>query len=676
MKAIILAGGFGTRLKDIIGDVPKPMASIVGKPFLEHQIRFLKDGSVSDIILAVHYMSDKIKSYFGAGHRWGVEVTYSEEEIPLGTGGAIKNAQKYVDGTFFVLNGDTYSKLDLTKFVEFHRSRKSNFTIGLASSKNPLHYGSVILEGDKIIDFSEKKDVKSTLINRGIYIFDPKIFDYIEKNKNVSLEKQIFPQLAKEGLLFGYECGAYFMDIGRPETYQKFKSDMLENTFLTKWNKVRDAIGKIHANELDLVLVIDNEEKLSGVLTDRIIKRYILKGGSLDDRVEEAMISDPVVANVNDDSQKRSKLLLSGINHLPIVDNLGKIVDVDFRVEHIKTEKYPIVRGRSPLRISFAGGGTDLSYFFEKYGGVVISATIDKYCHATVIKRADSKIIIKSDVGEETVFGSKDKLAYDGRFDLVKAVISNVNPEYGLEIYLRNDVLPGMGLGSSASLAVLLIKILSSLNNSNYDDYTLAELAYKVEREELKIIGGWQDQYAAARGGFNFMEFKKDGNLIYPLGPKEEIINELNERLLLCNVGRPHFSGEIHKKQEEAFNKNEDKFVSQLNELKNIAVKIKDCLLTNRLDEIGRLLHESWEIKKKLSENTNQNIDELYTIGLKNGACGGKLLGAGNGGYLLFYHEPKKRNQLTRALIDKGGGILDFNFEFKGTQVWLASHNV
>src|SRR3989338_1933603 len=148
MKALIRVGGFGTRLKSVSGDVPKPMVPIAGKPFLEHQINFLKDQGVNEIILAVHHMSNKIKSYFGSGLRWNVDITYSEEDIPLGTAGAIKNAQKYINDTFIVLNGDSFSNINIKEMIEFHKIKKGIGSISLISNQNPDQYGSVVLNDD------------------------------------------------------------------------------------------------------------------------------------------------------------------------------------------------------------------------------------------------------------------------------------------------------------------------------------------------------------------------------------------------------------------------------------------------------------------------------------------------------------------------------------------------
>jgi len=364
-------------------------------------------------------------------------------------------------------------------------------------------------------------------------------------------------------------------------------------------------------------------------------------------------------------------MLLGGVRHLPVLDELGRIVDVKFRLEELKTGKFPVVKGKAPLRISFAGGGTDISYFFEKYGGVVINATIDKYCRATAVKRADHKIIINSDIDGEFEINSKKDIEYNGKFDLIKALIKLMDPNFGFEIYIHSDLPPGRGLGSSATFAVLIASILNHFMEKKYDDYKIAEIAYKAEHQELGIKGGWQDQYAAVTGGFNFMEFTKDKTIIYPLKLREKVINELNHHLLLCYVGKSHFSGDLHEKQEENFREKEKELLENLKNLKVKAIEIKDSLLTNNIKKIGHTLNESWENKRKLSANiSNPKIDELYGVGLKNGAYGGKLLGAGGGGYILFFYFPKKRNQLVKALENSGGEIMNFNFDFNGTQVW------
>ena len=251
-----------------------------------------------------------------------------------------------------------------------------------------------------------------------------------------------------------------------------------------------------------------------------------------------------------------------------------------------------------------------------------------------------------------------------------------MKPNFGFELYLHNDIPPGRGLGSSASFSVLLIKMISNLMNLNYDDYKIAEIAFKAETEELGIRGGWQDQYASVTGGFNYIEFSKDRNIIYPLRLKQEVMDELNNHLLLCYVGSSHFSGELQDSLTESIIQNEVEKIESLKNLKNLAVKIKDSLLTNNLENLGALLHESWEEKRKSNKKaTNPNIDKLYNLGLENGAIGGKLLGSGSGGYILFFCKPEKRNALVKSLKDKGAEILNFNFEFSGTKIWNVKNN-
>ncbi len=677
MKAVILAGGFGTRLRSEVTDLPKPMAPIAGKPFLEYQIRFLKEQGIEELILAVHHMADKIKSYFGQGKRWGVNITYSEEEVPLGTAGAVKKAERYIDDTFLVLNGDSYFEIDLKKFLEFHKTKKSKFSIAATEVLDTSRGGRISISGDRILDFLEKgAENNKGLINVGAYLFEPIIFDYIEPEKNVSLEKEIFPKLSKEGLLWCFKNEGYFIDIGLPETYKEFKEGIIKGLFVREHNKISDIMRKISKTGIDLGLVVDKNEKLVGIINDRIIKEHILRNGKIDDDVKSIMIRDPITGKHDDTKERISELLFSGINHLPIIDNEGRVKDVQFRIEKITTEKFPVVRGRVPLRISFAGGGTDIPYFFEKYGGCVINSTIKKYCSATLIKRADKKIIIDSEFGGIILANSVKELVYDGRLDLIKAAIKLMNPEFGLELYVASDVPPGRGLGSSASLSVLIISLLDQLMDYKHDDYTIAKLAYKVEREELKIKGGWQDQYASAVGGFNYIEFEKDKSLVYPLKLKQEVIDELENHLLLCYIGRTHNSGDIHKRQEAFFMKDESEKTKSLFRLKELSEEIKEALLTSRLELFGRIMSETWEIKKKLSDNiSNSFVDKLYECALKNGAYGGRLLGAGDGGYLLFFHSPKKRNDLARALKNAGSPeVMEVRFESEGVKSWISKN--
>lgn len=238
MKALILAGGFGTRLSSVVGDTPKPMALVAGKPFLEYQIEFLKKYGVTDIVLAIHHMADKIKDYFNVekAKELGVNVVCSYENSPLGTAGAIKNAEQYLkDGNFLVLNGDSYFNFDLSMFIALHKSSGAKFSLALAKISEDLeNFGTVITQNSLVINFLEKSkviDANFGLINAGVYLFTPEIFKHIEADKKVSIEKETFPKLINDKILHGFAFDGYFVDIGRPETYEKFKKDIDKTSF-------------------------------------------------------------------------------------------------------------------------------------------------------------------------------------------------------------------------------------------------------------------------------------------------------------------------------------------------------------------------------------------------------------------------------------------------------------
>lgn len=677
MKALILAGGLGTRLREVVGDRPKSMAPIAGKPFLEHQIHFLREQGIQEIVLAVGYEANMIKSYFGEGVGHDVDITYSEEETPLGTAGAIKHAQKYLgENPFYVLNGDTFSQIDLKDFLRFHKKEKSKASIALAKSIDSSNYGGICLEGKLVKDFREKKEGEN-LVNRGIYIFGQELFERIKNGKNVSLEMEILPQLSKERELKGYFCKGYFMDIGRPETYSLFKKEFMKKLFLRDKKDIATAMNKIHENKTGVILVVDSSRKLLGVATLRGIERFLReRKGTVDNKISDAMFENPkVIVRAGEDEKSIREKISSGVNILPVLDEQERLKDILFKGDQIERKNFPIIRGKAPLRISLAGGGTDFPDYFEKKGGVVINTTINKYSRGTIIKRPDNTIIINSDLGKELVL-QKGSLKYDGRFDIIKAVIKLINPISGFELFLDEDIPPGRGLGSSASLSVLVASLMGQMENTKYDDSRIAQIAYQAEVEELKIRGGIQDQYATVTGGFNFIEFTKENIIPVPLRLKRDIIDELRAHLSLCYTGGEHFSGDIHQEMKNSFNKKKKKRGQNLERMKRIAVEIKESLLTGELERIGILLHESWIYKRGLSSSvSNSRIDLLYEAGLKNGANGGKLLGAGGAGYLLFFHPPKKKNELSRAIKDLGGEFLDFEFDPEGIRTWAVRTN-
>lgn len=333
-----------------------------------------------------------------------------------------------------------------------------------------------------------------------------------------------------------------------------------------------------------------------------------------------------------------------------------------------------VFRSKAPLRISFAGGGTDVSPYPEERGGVVLNATIDKYAYVSLQPRKDKKINIRSlDYDIVAKYDIDGDLTYNGELDLVKAVTKHFQLKTGFDLFIHSDAPPGSGLGSSSTMCVALLGAFQRWLNLPLTNYDLAELTYHVEREDLKIAGGRQDQYAATFGGFNFIEFHAKINVVNPLRIPLDIINELHYRLLLCYTGKTRLSANIVARQAAAFTRKDKQVVEALDKSKEYAIDMKNCLLARKLDDLGVLLHEAWLHKIKFDpEITNEYINALYEEARHEGAIGGKILGAGGGGFLLVYCPFDKKHLIAKKMEQLGGQIVDFNFEFQGLQTWIV----
>jgi D-glycero-alpha-D-manno-heptose-7-phosphate kinase len=334
--------------------------------------------------------------------------------------------------------------------------------------------------------------------------------------------------------------------------------------------------------------------------------------------------------------------------------------------------KSKIIRSKAPLRISFGGGGTDVSPYPEEQGGAVLSATIDKYTYCTLIERDDDTVRVRSLDYETLVrYNVNSELQYDGKLDLVKAVTKVTGIRKGCELLLHSDAPPGSGLGSSSALVVGLVGAIKHWLRLPLTHYEIADLAYRIEREELGIKGGKQDQYAATFGAFNFIEFLGDKTIVNPLRIDQDIINELEYRLILCYTGETRLSAGIIEDQVGSYVQRKQDVVKALDETKSLAVKMKNALLLGQLDEFGSLMHQAWDNKRRFSSKvTNPHIDQLYEAAKQGGAIGGKLLGAGGGGYLLLFCEFDRKHTVAERLARLGGQIADFSFDFSGLQTW------
>lgn len=331
-----------------------------------------------------------------------------------------------------------------------------------------------------------------------------------------------------------------------------------------------------------------------------------------------------------------------------------------------------IHRSRAPLRISFCGGGTDVSPYVEERGGVVLNATINKYAYCSLIPREDDEIRVQSlDYDVVAKYNRGEEPQYNGELDLVKAVINKMGAPTGFDLFMHSDAPPGSGLGSSSTVVVALLGLFRHWLRKPMTDYELAELAYQVERIDLGIEGGMQDQYAATFGGFNFIEFNRDAVIVNPLRIDSATLNELEYHLLLCYTGKTRLSANILRTQIEGYVTRKPEVVAGLDALKETTILMKNALLLGRLDEFGALLHHAWEHKKKLADRiTDGYIDELYDIARRHGALGGKISGAGGGGFLLLYCQFDKRHIVAQKLEEAGGQMVEFGFERHGLQTW------
>lgn len=337
-----------------------------------------------------------------------------------------------------------------------------------------------------------------------------------------------------------------------------------------------------------------------------------------------------------------------------------------------------IIRGRAPLRVSFGGGGTDVEPFCVEQGGAIIGSTINKYAYCSILPKEDDEIVVHSLDFDMTVkYNAKENYVYDGKLDLVKAALNALDINQGCEVYLQCDAPPGSGLGTSSTVMVALLIAMAKWKGIVLDSYEMADLAYHVEREVLGISGGYQDQYAATFGGFNFIEFHGRNNVVVnPLRIKKEIIHELQYNLLLCYTGNIHVSANIIQDQVNNFKNGEVDAVAAMTEVKALAYAMKDELLKGNLHSFGRLLDYGWKSKKRMSSRiSNPQIDELYEEAIKAGALGGKLLGAGGGGYLLMYCPYNVKHKVAKRMEEVGGQLTDWNFELRGAQAWTMNGN-
>lgn len=328
------------------------------------------------------------------------------------------------------------------------------------------------------------------------------------------------------------------------------------------------------------------------------------------------------------------------------------------------------VRAIAPLRLSFAGGGTDVPPYPASHGGAVLSVTIRRSATAWARVRADGSYHVESlDLMARAAYHQADQLQYDGHLDLVKAVLRALNPAHGLDLILATDAAPGSGLGSSSALVVAMLTAAGVLAGRTWTSDDLAWRAYHVERRDLRIEGGMQDQFAAVYGGLNYMEFDADAVRVHPLRPAPGTLEELEASLLLAWSGSGRTDAGILRRQVSGVVGRSARSLDSLAAIKALAADMRDLLLAGDLAGFAQGLHEGWQRKRRLATGvTTQRLDELYAVGRAAGAAGGKVLGAGGGGFLLFCCPPKARPAVATALEAAGAPCSPVALDLRGVR--------
>ena len=320
------------------------------------------------------------------------------------------------------------------------------------------------------------------------------------------------------------------------------------------------------------------------------------------------------------------------------------------------------VVARAPLRISFAGGGTDVPPYPELHGGAAINATINRYAHCSVRAGISDKIRVTSlDLDQTREFAAKSIPEFDGNLDLITAVLRRINVEKldPMEITLYCDAPPGSGLGASSAIVVALICALAKYLGVTISRHELGHLAYLVERKDVGISGGLQDQYASAYGGFNFMEFGRDVEVI-PIRLEPCQVYELESRLVLAYVGETRLSSRIIEQQTDKFVRGDKDATVSLKRLRELAFETRAALLPEQYDLFASCVQEGWRHKRGLTESIVTDVVEtVYALGLEVGALSGKLVGAGGGGYMLFVVSPELQRNVIEGLNRFGISVVE-----------------
>ncbi len=326
---------------------------------------------------------------------------------------------------------------------------------------------------------------------------------------------------------------------------------------------------------------------------------------------------------------------------------------------------------RAPVRISFAGGGTDLPAYFTRYGGQVLSVTLNRYVYTILSPAPRAAHVISANYSLFHQYAPDRDALWDGNLSLPRAILEAFGSPGGIDVFIAAQVPPGTGLGSSGSMAVSMIAALAAWSGWSLSRAEIAELACQIEIERLGMPVGKQDQYAAAFGGLNRIRFETGRVTVERVPIAPEIRQALERRLRLFYTGQARPSSTILKTQRQATAEEDPQVLRRLHLLKAMAEEMEERLTMGDLDGFGRLLHEAWTLKRGLAASiSNDFIDRCYAAAREAGALGGKITGAGGGGFLLLYCPEHAIEPVTKAMTDMGLKPMDVAFDEQGVQVF------
>jgi D-glycero-alpha-D-manno-heptose-7-phosphate kinase len=330
----------------------------------------------------------------------------------------------------------------------------------------------------------------------------------------------------------------------------------------------------------------------------------------------------------------------------------------------------------APLRISFVGGGTDFPHWYDEHGGAVLSATIDHVVRVRLTPREDRRVRVRSlDVGDLVEYHLDEGPADAGVMDLATAAIERIGVPTGVEMEIHSEAPPGSGLGGSSALVTAIVAALSLLVDRRLSPEQVARLSYLIEREDAGIRGGWQDQFAAAYGGFNLLEFSRSGVRVAPVRASAGSLGALGDRLLLCYTGHVRRDVGLIDRQIALHEEGREDTLLGMKRLQAMAYAMRDAVERADIDALGGMLHEAFLAKKQMNPHIAEGtpIEEMLAAARSAGATGGKICGAGGGGYLLIAAPARVQPAVRSALEGLGGQFASFGFTDRGVRATRGS---